>query len=150
MKYKKTILCVIILCAIAGIFYMKQKHDEQMAECRYCTLTDVQIEGTIQDISIPMDQPLDIEKLIWEVYATKDGIRLEDRTAADCLALLFQHVTYKVDVEDTDIVVYKDHQLVPKQIGQTSAVIKVTIDMQEDLKCGPPPSFEDTIRIEIK
>ena len=158
MKYKKLIimLSVFICVGIAMIFFNKSDaYDdlEEKEDCRQCILHDYVIIGQIEDLELKKNYPMNIKNLVWNVKASKDitsTSNYDEDTINNCLSKLFNDVKYIVEIENEDIVEFKDNNFIPKGIGTTTAKIRIIVNMEERYLCGPPPAFEEVIKITVE
>lgn len=158
MKSKKLIvvLGVFICIGITVVFFNKSDaYDnlEEKEDCRQCILHDYAIIGQIEDLVLKKNSPMNIKNLVWDVKASKDVTSTSDYdedTINNCLSKLFNDVKYIVEIENQDIIEFKNNNFIPKNKGTTTAKIRITVNMKERYLCGPPPAFEEVIKITVE
>lgn len=157
MKNKKLIIIlgVFICVGISMIFINKfdaYNDLEEKEDCRQCILHDYTIIGEIENLELKKNHPMNIKDLVWNVEAKEDSTSTGDydkETINDCLSKLFNDVKYKVEIENKNIVEFKDDNFIPKGIGTTTAKIRIVVNMEERYLCGPPPAIEAVINIAV-
>lgn len=147
-----------VIIGVVMLISYSEYNGYSVNECQHCVLSETMINGEINDVVLKMGTIKNANNLKWDAQAISDeqGVIAEAEkhntqdAIAKCLVKLFRHKKIIVDITVTDIAHVVNEEIVPLKKGTTTAMVTVVSNVKTNLRCGPPPRFEDEIVITVE